>query len=159
MDIQFDYTYDTGGFFTTNPQAKTLLDAAAQVFESRLTDNLKELHLPTFRDCFEEVAQQAQQDSFGYERYLLELAERECASRRHRRIERLLRASRLPLEKDLESLDLKRFPNKVVNQVKTLLEGSFLDRKENVLAFGLPGRGKSLEMFNSRWKVQIMGVD
>jgi len=110
---------------------------------TQLVGNLKELHLPTFRDCFEEVAQQAQQDSFGYERYLLELAERECADRRHRRRERLLRESRLPLEKDLESLELNRFPNKVINQVKTLLEGSFLDRKENVLAFGNPGSGKT----------------
>jgi len=117
--------------------------SAATDVRTQLMDYLKELHLPTFRNCFEEVAQQAQQDSFGYERYLLELAEKECADRQQRRIERLLRESKLPLEKDLESLELKRFPNKVINQFKTLLEGSFLDRKENVLAFGNPGSGKT----------------
>jgi len=117
--------------------------SAATDVRTQLVVNLKELHLPTFRDCFEEVAQRAEQDSFGYERYLLELAEKECADRRRRRIERLLRDSKLPLEKDLESLDLKRFPNKVVNQFRTLLDGSFLDRKENVLAFGNPGSGKT----------------
>ncbi len=71
--------------------------SAATDVRTQLVDYLKELHLPTFRSCFEEVAQQAQQDSFGYERYLLELAEKECADRQQRRIERLLRESKAPL--------------------------------------------------------------
>ena len=49
----------------------------------------------------------------------------------------------MPLEKSLANFDLKRLPVKVGRQVRTLLEGSFLDRKENVLAFGNPGSGKS----------------
>lgn len=40
VDIQFDYTYDTSNFFTGNAQRQNLLNAAAQVFESRFTDNL-----------------------------------------------------------------------------------------------------------------------
>jgi DNA replication protein DnaC len=40
-------------------------------------------------------------------------------------------------------LDLKRLPPKVVQQTRTLLEGSFLDRRENVLVFGQPGSGKT----------------
>jgi DNA replication protein DnaC len=48
-----------------------------------------------------------------------------------------------PLEKSLANFDLKRLPMKVARQVRTLLEGSFLDRKENVLVFGNPGSGKS----------------
>jgi DNA replication protein DnaC len=47
------------------------------------------------------------------------------------------------LEKSLANFDLKRLPMKVARQVRTLLEGSFLDRKENVLVFGNPGSGKS----------------
>ena len=50
-----------------------------------------------------------------------------------------LRESRLPLEKDLQSLDLKRLPAKVVQQVRALVDGTFADRRENVLAFGNPG--------------------
>ena len=46
--------------------------------KSQLIDNLKELHLPAMRSGFEEVAQRAQQESQSYERYLLELTEREC---------------------------------------------------------------------------------
>jgi DNA replication protein DnaC len=111
--------------------------------KTQLIDNLKELHLPAMRSGFEEVAQRAQQESQSYERYLLELTERECQARRGNRIERSLRDSRLPLEKTLESLDLKRLPVKVVQQVRALLDGTFADRRENVLAFGNPGSGKT----------------
>lgn len=40
IDIVFDYSYDTSGFFTSNPARMSLLDAAALTFESRLTDTL-----------------------------------------------------------------------------------------------------------------------
>src|SRR4051794_40052321 len=108
--------------------------------KSQLIDNLKELHLPAMRSGFEEVARLAQQESQSYERYL---PERECQARRGNRIERSLRDSRLPLEKTLGSLDLKRLPVKVVQQVRALLDGTFADRRENVLAFGNPGSGKT----------------
>ncbi len=78
--------------------------------KAQLIDNLKELHLPAMRSGFEEVARRAQQESQSYERYLLELTERECQARRGIRSERLLRESRLPLEMTLQSLDLKRLP-------------------------------------------------
>jgi DNA replication protein DnaC len=58
-------------------------------------------------------------------------------------VERLLRDSRLPLEKSWPALDLKRLPARVVQQARTLLEGSFLGRHENVLVFGQPGSGKT----------------
>jgi DNA replication protein DnaC len=95
------------------------------------------------RSGFEELAHRAQQESHSYERYLLELAERECQARRGRRVERLLRESRLPLVKTLAAMDLKRLPSKVVQQVRALLDGTFLDRCENVLVFGNPGSGKT----------------
>ena len=42
---------------------------------------MRELHLPTFRECFEELARRAVQETASYEQYLLELAERECQAR------------------------------------------------------------------------------
>lgn len=110
---------------------------------SELTRHLKELHLPAFRENFEGAARFAEKESLSYEQYLLELSIKECEARRHRRIERYLRESCLPLEKTLEVFDLKRLPRKLVHQVKHLLEGFFLDKTENVLAFGNPGTGKT----------------
>ena len=104
---------------------------------------LRELHLPTFRECFEELARRAAQETASYEQYLLELVERECQVRWAKRTERLLRQSRLPPEKDLASFDLGRLPTKVARQVRTLLDGSFVDRRENLLLFGKTGTGKT----------------
>ena len=117
--------------------------AVAENVKDQLETRLKELHLPTVRRCYEPVARQAQQETLSYERYLLQLTERECEERQQNRIARLLRQSRLPLEKDLASFDLKRLPKKAAQQARTLLEGGFIDRKENVLAFGNPGSGKT----------------
>lgn len=108
-----------------------------------LMENLKALHLPAMRHCYEEAARRAEKETLSYEQFLLELSERECEGRRKSRIGKLLKESGLPLEKSLANFDLKRLPVKVARQVKTLLEGSFLDRKENLLAFGNPGSGKS----------------
>ena len=110
---------------------------------SSLQQGLKELHLPTIRDCFLGEADLARQESLTYEQYLLELVERECETRKHSRIARLLRESKLPLEKNMESFDRKRLPAKLNAHIDALLEGSFMDRAENVLAFGNPGSGKT----------------
>lgn len=104
---------------------------------------LRELHLPTVRDSYEDLARQAEQEGLSYEQFLLELVEMESQARRTRRLERMLRHSKLPPDKTLASFDLKRIPAKVRQQVKTLADGSFLDRNENVLAFGKPGTGKT----------------
>ena len=104
---------------------------------------LKELGLPTVRACYAELAESARREELTHESYLLEVMQRECQRRRQNRTERLLRESRLPLQKSLGAFDLKRLPGKVSAMVKTLVEGSFVDRRENVLAFGNPGSGKT----------------
>ena len=68
-----------------------------------LDRHLRELHLPTVRECYEAIAQRAEAETLSYERYLLELVERESEERRQRRVARLLRQSRLPLEKNLST--------------------------------------------------------
>jgi len=111
--------------------------------DEELTSCLKELHLPTARGCYGELADAARREELSYEAYLLEVSQRECQGRRQHRIERLLRESRLPVQKNLGAFDLKRLPGKVSSVVRTLAEGSFVDRRENVLAFGNPGSGKT----------------
>ena len=111
--------------------------------KTSLTKCLKELHLPTVRACYEEEAERARQETLAYEHYLAEVMEREREVRRHNRIQRLLRESKLPLEKSLEAFEMGRLPSMLAAQVDVLLDGSFLDRSENVLAFGNPGSGKT----------------
>ena len=49
----------------------------------------------------------------------------------------------LPIDKSPDAFDMKRLPRKVAQQVRTLLDGSFPERRENVMAFGKPGSGKT----------------
>ena len=58
-------------------------------FKERLTEHLRELHLPTIRRCFEDKARHAERETLSYERYLHELAELECQERRENRIAQL----------------------------------------------------------------------
>ena len=104
---------------------------------------LKELHLPAIRDNFEQKAAEALAEQSDHQTFLRELLELECTQRREKSIARRLRESNLPLEKSFDSFDLARLGRKLVHQVTVLREGSFLDRRENVLAFGSPGGGKS----------------
>lgn len=104
---------------------------------------LRSLKLPGFVDSYTEVAEQAEREGWGFERYLHQLAEIEVESRRVRRIDRLQRASGLPSDKTLASLELKRLPAPVRRSLPSLCEGGFVERAENLLAFGLPGRGKT----------------
>lgn len=104
---------------------------------------LRGLRLPTFVDCYEETSRRAEQEGWGFDQYLAHLAELELADRERRRIERLLKQSGLPEDKTLDALNLARFPAKVRRQLPTLCEGGFVERAENVVVFGLPGRGKT----------------
>lgn len=108
-----------------------------------LATQLKELRLPSFREHYQDAAQRATQESLSYEQFLWELVSQECQTRRQNRIATLQRQSRLPSEKVLANFDLKRLSLKLTRQVQGLLDGGFVDRRENILAFGNPGSGKT----------------
>jgi DNA replication protein DnaC len=108
---------------------------------------LRELHLPGVREAFAERAASALQEKLGYMEYLKELLEHECCLRRQKSIERRLRESHLPMEKTFETFDMGRMSQKLKHQISALQEGGFVERKENVLAFGRPGSGKSHLLF------------
>ena len=111
--------------------------------DEQILDYLKQLHMPTMRGCYQQIADQARKEPFSYEQYLLELLKLECEARRQNRIARNLRASKLPPSKTLANFDKKRLPVKVAAHLNVLTDGSFLSRCENVLAFGNPGSGKT----------------
>ena len=103
----------------------------------------REFCLPTMAARFADMMQSAEVQNWGYRKLLVQLCEAEAADRRERKRERLLRESRLPFGKTLGNLEEGRLPAKVRRQLPTLLEGGFVERAENLLVFGLPGRGKT----------------
>jgi len=79
----------------------------------------------------------------GRARHQPAVAEIELEERGRRKIARLLKRSKLPSDKTLATLELDRFAAPVRRQVPRLCDGDFVERAENLLAFGLPGRGKT----------------
>jgi DNA replication protein DnaC len=103
----------------------------------------REFCLPTMAGRCAEMMASAEAQNWGYRKLLVQLCEAEAADRRERKRERLLRESKLPSGKTLGSLQEGQLPAKVRRQLPTLLEGGFVERAENLLVFGLPGRGKT----------------
>jgi DNA replication protein DnaC len=89
------------------------------------------------------VTTQAEQQNWGYRRFLQHLADLEVAERLSRRIALLLKRAEIPREFTLARLDQTRVPEKPRRLLPTLLTGDFVRRGDNLLCFGLPGRGKS----------------
>jgi DNA replication protein DnaC len=110
---------------------------------STLPMMLRALKLPAFVAQHEELAAEAERQSWAYTQYLRELVNQEAAGRCQRRIDRHQRQSDLPSEKTLATFDEGKLPLKVRHQLTGLCEGGFVERAHNVLAFGLPGRGKT----------------
>ncbi len=104
---------------------------------------MRALKLPAFARYADDVGAEAAKEGWSFRRYLRHLAELEIEERRQRRIERNQRDSELPGEKTLATLNRARLPAKIQKVLPTLCDGDFVDRGENLLAFGLPGRGKT----------------
>jgi DNA replication protein DnaC len=117
--------------------------AVGQTKTANLVPMLRALKLPAFVEHHEGFAQHAERDGWSCTDYLHKLVELELSNRTQRRIERNRKLSRLPADKTLDTLDLKKVPAKVRRQLPGLCDGSFSRRADNVLAFGLPGRGKT----------------
>lgn len=123
--------------------AKTASDSRSTIDTSRLSEQLKELKLPTFREIHGTVAEQAARERWTHTQFLSELVRQECQSRHQSRIGRLMRNSKLLAGKTWEQFDWSRLPLHITQQFETLRHGEFLDRQENLLVFGKPGSGKT----------------
>lgn len=104
---------------------------------------LRGFNLTRMAALYPEACALAGREGWSPGHLLRHLCEAEAAHREQNRLVRLLRESCLPSTKTLASLDLERLPAKPRRQLPQLLEGGFLERSENILCFGLPGRGKT----------------
>lgn len=104
---------------------------------------LRSLKLPGFVAHHADLAARARDQGWSFETYLRQLVDIEVENRAVRRLERNLKASKLPADKTLANLDRDRLPEPVQRHLPTLCEGDFTRDGANLLLFGLPGRGKT----------------
>jgi DNA replication protein DnaC len=114
---------------------------ASSTIESRLVTHLLAFKLTVV--ARELVSRLVQADQAAALATILEVLELESETRHERRVTRLRRASRLPTAKTFETFDDKRLSRVVARKLEELKLGEFVDKAINILAFGLPGVGKS----------------
>jgi DNA replication protein DnaC len=108
-----------------------------------LEHHLKALRLPTFLREYNKVAQQCAAEGVDFTRYLLRLSELELLDRERRATERRIKQARFQVVKSLDSFDFLALPSLNKALVLELARCEFIDRKENVLALGNSGTGKT----------------
>ncbi len=108
-----------------------------------LGHHLKALKLPSFLREYDKLARQCAAEGIDHTGYLLRLAELELLDRERRLVERRIRQARFPATKSLDSFDFAAIPalNKLL--VLELARCGYIERRENVIALGPSGTGKT----------------
>jgi len=108
-----------------------------------LAHHLKALRLPTFLREYDKLARQCAAEGVDHSRYLLRLAELEMIERERRTVERRIKEARFPAVKSLDSFDFTAIPSLNKTLVLELARSEYVARRENVIALGNSGTGKT----------------
>lgn len=111
--------------------------------EILLEHHLKTLKLPTFLREYQKVARQCAAEGLDHVQFLTRLVELELIDRERRMVERRIKAARFPATKSLDSFDFKAIPKLNKMQVLELARCDWIERRENVIALGPSGTGKT----------------
>jgi DNA replication protein DnaC len=108
-----------------------------------LAHHLKALRLPTFLREHDKLARRCAAEGVDHVGYLLRLAELELLDRERRMVERRIRQARFPAVKSLDGFDFAAIPSLNKMLVLELARGEYIERRENVIALGNSGTGKT----------------
>ena len=108
-----------------------------------LNHRLKSLRLPTVLREYGKLAKQAAAEGLDHVQFLARLIELEMIDRERRMIERRIKAAKFPAVKSLDSFDFKAIPALNKMQVLELARCEWIERRENVIALGPSGTGKT----------------
>ena len=108
-----------------------------------LEHRLKTLKLPTFLREYEKVARQSAHEGLDHVQFLSRLVELELIDRERRLVERRIKAAKFPTVKSLDSFEFKAILSLNKAQVLELARCEWIERRENVIALGPSGTGKS----------------
>ena len=108
-----------------------------------LAHHLKALKLPTFLREYDKLARQCAAEVVDHSGYLLRLAELELIDRERRTVERRIKEARFPTVKSLDSFDFAAIPSLNKALVLELARCEYIARRENVIAVGNSGTGKT----------------
>jgi DNA replication protein DnaC len=104
---------------------------------------LKQLRLPTVVREYRKLSEQCAKEGATFEVFLLRLVESEMMDRERRATERRIKTAKFPVSKSLESYNFLDMPTLNKKLVVELARCEWIGRRENVLALGNSGTGKT----------------
>ena len=108
-----------------------------------LAHHLKALKLPTFLREYDKLARQCAAEGLDHIRFLLRLAELELIDRERRMVERRIKEAKFPTVKSLDSFDFAAIASLNKTLVLELARSEYVIRRENIIAVGNSGTGKT----------------
>ena len=119
------------------------MSAASGPPEILLRHHLRKLKLPTVLREHDKLARQCAAENVDHMRCLARLVELELLDREARMIERRIKAAKFPAPKSLDGFDFDAIPALNKRLVLDLARCGFVERRENVVAPGPSGVGKT----------------
>ena len=117
--------------------------ATSRSRRDRIRHMLADLKLPGALEALDEVLTGVDGGGVTASEAMEQLLGAQITLRNNRRLQAAMRSSRLPVVKTLEDFDFSFQPSIQREQIDSLHELGFLERKENVVFLGPPGVGKT----------------
>jgi len=114
------------------------MDKAAKIKQAA-----KKLRLPTVRNDYTSLVEKANKEGMDYEKFIIELLQRECRQRSLNKIDRLIERADFPYIKYLEDIEVDKLPRDCKANFGKLQSLNFISENKNVIFAGSPGTGKS----------------
>ncbi len=108
-----------------------------------LQANLKALTLSSMSRNLDGLLRQAKETGTGYDEFLLDLTRAELQARAESRLNRLIKESRFPLLKPMETFDLAAVPDLDIRLLRDLAGGGYIQEHRNIIFLGRSGTGKT----------------
>jgi DNA replication protein DnaC len=119
------------------------MKAAPSSRREQIRGMLADLKMPGALEASDAILAEADSGTITASEAIAKLLGAQISLRNNRRLQAAMRSSRLPAVKRLEEFDFSFQPSIKREQIHSLAELGFLERKENVVLLGPPGVGKT----------------
>ncbi len=117
--------------------------ATARSLRERIQGALADLKMPGALEALDEILARLDGGTLAGAAAIDALLHAQITLRNNRRLQAAMRSSRLPAVKTLEEFDFTFQPSIKREQIESLHQLGFIERKENVIFLGPPGVGKT----------------
>jgi len=106
-------------------------------------EDATKLLLSYIANNYESLVEEAKNTRMGHEEFLADALKNEVEHRLTNRVQKKIREAHFPYRKYLQDLSLEEYEEPVKGEIQNLSTLDFVNKKENAIFIGNPGRGKT----------------